>query len=171
MKLSSDPNFDAPIPGESLTMEVGSRPWQNPSQYSTVDEVIEYYMARMTTEEFMVQLVDILEMGVPVAVLANTIQMSSVMEGVHNIDTGMLVLPILVEMIMLLGDSAGVKYNSGLDAPEKGQTRESLLAKVATKYKSKLEDVDLEKAREEQETIEEEKEDVQYSSGLMSRRA
>jgi len=160
--------FDAPIPGESLTIELGSRPWQQASELSTVDEAIEYYMARMTTEEFMVQAVDVLEMGVPVAVLANTMQMSSVMEGVHNIDVGMLVLPVLMEMLMLLGDSAGVKYNTGLDSPSKGKTRESLLAKVANRYKKQLEDVDMTTAREEVKDTEEE--DVQFTAGLMSRR-
>ena len=29
--------LDAPIPGQSMLMELGSRPWQQPSQMSTVD--------------------------------------------------------------------------------------------------------------------------------------
>lgn len=167
MQLTNEPNFDAPIPGMALTAELGGRPWQSPAQYTTVDEVIEYYMSRMTSEEFMVQLVDVMESGIPVTVLANTIQMSSVMDGIHNLDTGMLVLPVLIEMMMLLGDSAGIKYNSGLDDPNKGMTRDSLLAKVASKYKSKLEDVDIEEVREEMQ--DEEEPDVQYN-GLMARR-
>ena len=28
--------FDAPVAGQSLTAEVGARPWQQPAQYSTV---------------------------------------------------------------------------------------------------------------------------------------
>ena len=40
-------NFDAPIPGMSLTAELGARPWQTPAQYPTVDEAIEYYMNSM----------------------------------------------------------------------------------------------------------------------------
>ena len=35
--------FDAPIPGMSLTHELGDRPWQTPAQFPTVDEAIEYY--------------------------------------------------------------------------------------------------------------------------------
>ena len=50
--------FDAPIPGESLTFELGARPWQQAPQMSTVDEVIEYYMERMSTDDFMNQLMD-----------------------------------------------------------------------------------------------------------------
>ena len=30
---------DGPIPGQHLTGPFGDRPWQNPSQYSTVEEL------------------------------------------------------------------------------------------------------------------------------------
>ena len=168
MLLSNEPTFDGPIPGQSLTSEVGARPWQSPSQYTTVDEVIEYYMARMTSEDFMLQLVDVMEMGIPVTTLANTIQMSSVMEGVHTVDTGMLVLPVLMEMMMLLGDSAKIDYVSGLENPDKGKTRKSFLAKAASQYKESLSKTDIKELVEESKEEEEQEDDT--SSGLMARR-
>ena len=168
--LSNEPSFDRPIAGQSLTHELGARPWQNPSQYTTVDEAIDYYMERMSSEDFMVQLVDTLEMGVPVTTLANTIQMSNVMNGVHNLDVGMLVLPLIMEMLMMIGDSAEIKYNTGLDNPNEiktsNPTRESLLTKVAMQYKDKLEEVDFENLDEE--TVEEEP--TEEPTGLMARR-
>tara|TARA_R100000458_G_C8261485_1_gene236952 strand:+ start:570 stop:1091 length:522 start_codon:yes stop_codon:yes gene_type:complete len=168
--LSNEPSFDRPIAGQSLTHELGARPWQNPSQYTTVDEAIDYYMERMSSEDFMVQLVDVLEMGVPVTTLANTIQMSNVMNGVHNLDVGMLVLPLIMEMLMMIGDSAEIKYNTGLDNPNEiktsNPTRESLLTKVAMQYKDKLEEVDFENLDEE--TVEEEP--TEEPTGLMARR-
>ncbi len=84
--LSDQPSFSAPVPGQSLTAELGARPWQNPPEFPTVDGAIDYYMQRMASEDFMEQVVDILEIGVPVTVLANTMQMSSVMEGLHTVD-------------------------------------------------------------------------------------
>ena len=39
-----------------------------------------------------------MEMGVPLTVLANTIQLASVMEGVHTVDVGILIIPIIVEL-------------------------------------------------------------------------
>ena len=168
--LSNEPSFDRPIAGQSLTHELGARPWQNPSQYTTVDEAIDYYMERMSSEDFMVQLVDTLEMGVPVTTLANTIQMSNVMNGVHNLDVGMLVLPLIMEMLMMIGDSAEIEYNTGLDNPNEiktsNPTRESLLTKVAMQYKDKLEEVDFENLDEE--TVEEEP--TEEPTGLMARR-
>ena len=168
--LSNEPSFDRPIAGQLLTHELGARPWQNPSQYATVDEAIDYYMERMSSEDFMVQLVDTLEMGVPVTTLANTIQMSNVMNGVHNLDVGMLVLPLIMEMLMMIGDSAEIEYNTGLDNPNEiktsNPTRESLLTKVAMQYKDKLEEVDFENLDEE--TVEEEP--TEEPTGLMARR-
>merc|ERR1711998_808994 len=102
-----------------MTSELGSFPWQQPSQYSSIEEVIEYYTDRMSSEEFNDQLVEIMEMGVPLTTLANTIQMSGVLEGKHTIDTGMLIMPILIEMMRLVGDSAKVKYTVGLDSKNK----------------------------------------------------
>jgi len=166
MLETNEPMLDGPIPGESLTAELGARPWQSPPQYANVDDVIDYYMSRMSQEDFMVQLVDVLEMGAPVSAIANSIQLSGVMQGLHTIDSGILVMPIIMEMIMMLGDAAGVKYESGVDNPDKNKTRETLLTKVAMNYDKKLKEIDVKEVIEEKE----EEPDVQYSSGLMARR-
>lgn len=170
MLETNEPMFDGPIPGESLTAELGARPWQSPPQYSNIDEVLDYYMSRMSQEDFMVQLVDVLEMGVPVTAIANSIQLSGVMQGLHTIDSGILAMPAIMEMIMMLGDAADVEYESGLDNPNKGVTRDTLLAKVAAQYKDKLEDTDIKEAVEEKEEEDDDEPEAQYSSGLMARR-
>ena len=165
--LTEEPTFDRPIAGQSLTAELGGRPWQNAPQYSTVDEVLDFYMESMSSEDFMLQAVDILEMGVPITTLANTMQMANVMEGVHSIDTGMLALPVIMEMLMLLGDSAKIEYDKGLEE-KNPKTRDSLLAKFASQYKEVLDEVDLEATVEdEEESMEDIKEEP---SGLMARR-
>lgn len=162
--MRNQPSFDAPIPGQSLTMELGSRPWQNPARFTTVDETIDYYMERMSSEEFMVQLAEVLEAGVPVTSIANTIQLSSVMEGIHTVDVGMLVLPMIMEMLMMIGDSAGVKYDKGLENPNKPLLRDSTIAKAVAEYEAKIEDKDVVEETEDKEVEDEE------PTGLMARR-
>lgn len=115
MPERNEPLLDAPIPGMSMTHEVGARPWQQPSKYSTVEEASRYYITRMQDKNFTDMLINVLEMGVPVTTLANTIQLSSVMQGLHSIDVGMLVLPVIMETIILTADTAGIEYNTGLD--------------------------------------------------------
>ena len=164
MAMSNQPSFDAPIPGQSLTMELGSRPWQNPSRFTNVDDTIDYYMERMSSEEFMVQLAEVLESGVHVTSIANSIQLSSVMEGVHTVDVGMLVLPMIMEMLMMIGDSAGVKYDKGLENPNKPILRDSTIAKAVAEYEAKIEDKDVVQETEDKEVEDEE------PTGLMARR-
>jgi len=95
--------------------------------------------------------------------------MASVMDGIHTIDVGMLVLPMLMEMMMMIGDSAGIEYDKGLEDPKKGEIRDSLFAKLINKYEKKVKSVDLDSVSEE--VIEEtNKEEVKKPSGLMARR-
>ena len=155
-----EPEFDAPIAGMSLTHELGARPWQSPAQYTNVDEVIQYYIEKFQIEDAEKSLLDVLEMGVPVSIIANTLQLSSVMEGVHSIDTGLLVLPVLMELIMYIGDKNKVKYDSGLKRGNTG-VRDSFVARAIKEFKE--EEVKEEPAKEEQVMVEEPK-------GLMARR-
>lgn len=173
----NQPLLDAPIAGQSLTAEINGRPWLNSPQYTTVDETIEYYLDRMSSEEFTDQLVDVLDMGVPVTTLANTIQLGSVMDGVHSVDVGMLVMPFIMEMIMLVGDSSGIKYDSGLENPNKGKTRDTLLENIRKELTEKIEEKEAmlfdedEDVMNEEESMEMPQEIIEEEPmGLMSRR-
>ena len=171
------PLLDAPISGQHMTSELGGRPWQQAPQYATVDEAIEYYLDRMSSDEFTDQVVDVLEMDVPVTTLANTIQLGGVMDGKHTVDVGMLVMPLLMEMIMLVGDMADVKYDSGMENPNKGKTRDTLLESVRTKLQRELDNKEgmLFDEDETEESVPEETEDTdaeenEEPKGLMARR-
>jgi hypothetical protein len=163
--------FDAPIPGQSLTAPLGGRPWQSPPQYATVEEALDYYIPRIDSDEVSSQLIDVMEMGIPVTTIANTMQLSGVLEGKHSVDVGMLILPVLTELLMLIGDTAKVKYTSGL---EKGkELRGSLVDLAVQKFK------DEQAKPEEDENISNEDspivQDMQEKaeerfSGLMARR-
>ena len=121
----------------------------------------------MSLEDFSDQLIDVMEMGVPVTDIANTLQLGGVMEGVHSIDVGILVIPLLIEMMMLIGDSAGVKYDSGLEAnPNKDKMRKSKADKILRKLEQKI---DNKEDTVEKETVEDEPE-MNMPTGLMARR-
>tara|TARA_X000001382_G_scaffold130167_1_gene124165 strand:+ start:1252 stop:1764 length:513 start_codon:yes stop_codon:yes gene_type:complete len=160
--------FDAAIPGQSLTAELGSRPWQQPAQYTTVEEALDYYIPRLQSDEVSAQLLDVLEMGIPVTTVANTMQLGSVMEGKHSVDVGMLILPVLVELIMLIADTANVKYTSGLEKDK--EIRGSVVDLAVKKFKDK----DVEQEEDDtgaETTIKEMKEAAdERATGLMSRR-
>ena len=165
MAIEETPTFDAPIPGESMTHELGARPWQSPAQYTTVEEALDYYIPRFANDEVVAQLVDVLKMGVPVTTLANTIQLGSVMEGKHSIDVGMLVLPVLMELIMYVGDAQNVDYVSGLE--KDSRIRSSMIDSALVRLERE-EDIDDEDTVEDVEPTEEET--VTERKGLMERK-
>ena len=158
MVMNPEPSFDRPIPGQSLTAELGARPWQTPYQYSTVEDALEYYIPRFANEQVSEQVLDVLEMGVPVTTLANTIQLGNVMEGRHSIDVGMLVMPVLMELIMYIADSENIEYSTGLEKDEK--VRSTLVQSAVAKLSEKVEE-------QEEETVEEQEDEPK---GLMERR-
>lgn len=165
MALPDEVPFVAPIPGESLTAPLGGRPWQTPPQFTTVEEAMEYYIPRFEDDDVVDQLIDVLELGIPVTTVANSIQLSSVMEGKHSVDVGMLLLPILVELIMMVADSRGIEYSTGMD-----KEKELKSSKIARAMKIRKEKAGTEEPVEE--TVEQETEEAESEEpkGLMARR-
>tara|TARA_R110000751_G_C13671665_1_gene470354 strand:+ start:315 stop:848 length:534 start_codon:yes stop_codon:yes gene_type:complete len=106
--------MDAPIPGQSLTTEVGSRPWQQPAKYSTVEEALEHYAKTITDPAINEPLLDTLEMGTPVTSIAEIVVQSGAMEGLHTIDVSILMLPVIMELIAYVADEAEIEYDMGL---------------------------------------------------------
>jgi hypothetical protein len=162
------PRLDAPRPGMGMTHELGARPWQTPPKLAKVDDVVQDYLIKMQDDSFVKQLVGVLESGVPVTTLANTIQLAGVMEGRHSVDTGMLVIPVLMEMIMLIADKAGIKYDSGMDKDDTEATKDTMIASVLEEMTQELEKKDTDEIdNDEEQSTETESEPM----GLMSRRA
>ena len=123
--------FNAPIPGEMLTAELGGRPWQRPPQFSKVEDVMNYYVDKMVEPKIAGNAVSIMEAGVPVTTLSETLMTANVMEGVHSIDTGVLVVPFIMEMLEYLAEEAGVTPDLGLEEDEDNSVVDSLAAKKA----------------------------------------
>jgi len=158
-------SFDAPIPGESMMHELGARPWQQPPKYPTTEEALGFYLPRFQNEEFVEGLLDTLELGVPVTSIANTLQTGAVMEGLHSIDVGIIILPVLVEMISYIAEDAGIEFNIGtepLKTDKPTQTKIDVIMKKLSDKDSAKEDVPEEKT--------EMSEEPEQTGGLMSRR-
>jgi hypothetical protein len=170
----AEPNFDAPIPGMSLTHEVGARPWQTPAQYTTVEEALDYYIPRFANDDVTDQLMDVLEMGVPVSTVANNIQLAGVMEGKHSVDVGMLVIPVLMELIMYMADKSGIDYNTGMEKSTeiKSTQVDKALAKLQDEAEEEKEDVDSTETDEVTDDIVSTLREVatERATGLMGRR-
>ncbi len=160
--------IDAPIPGMGLTAPLGGRPWQKPPQYATVEEALDYYMPKLMDKEFVPELLTIIELGIPLTTIANSFQLSAVMEGKHSIDVGILIIPVIVELMMTIAEANDVEFVSGMER-EKEQGLSN--AKIALAKKKglldKVEEEQPEMMMEEELALEQEE---APTMGLMSRR-
>jgi len=164
-----EPVFDLPVPGMGMTHELGARPWQQPAQYTNVDDVAQYYIAKMQDDTFAPNVLNLLETKMPVTMIANAMQTTNVMNGTHTIDIGMLTLPIIMEMIMFIAESEGIEYVTGternIEAELEDTTIELAVDKVANENNMGSQEEMMQE--EEVEPMAEET----MNTGLMARRA
>jgi len=162
----SEEAFDAPIAGMSLTHELGARPWQSPPQYPTVEEALDFYIPRLSSQQFAGRLLDIIEQGIPLTALAETITLGGVMQGLHSIDVAVLINPVLVELMAGIADNADVEYKLG-DTDGEGIPDKGIVAKAMKEVRGKF-TFDEDKKEEPQPETESETETP--ARGLMARR-
>lgn len=108
--MAAPTNFLAPIPGMSLTVEKGNRPWEQPPQYTTTTEVVDFYTKQLTNIDKMEEIASILKRNVPIDLIVESMVTFGMMKGKHTVDAGMLVAPILVELIITIAEMYGVDY-------------------------------------------------------------
>ena len=122
MEVSS---FGAPIPGQSLFSTPGDSPWERPSELNTVDEALSFYFNSMRDPEIIDDLMTVVDMGIPLAPIVKTMYMSSVMKGIHNLDVGLIVAPVLSEFLAAVAKSYDIDFKySGVDPMEEKNKKE-----------------------------------------------
>jgi hypothetical protein len=105
------PSFShKPPPGISLTGEPGAAPWERPPQYTTLDEVIDYYSDKLVEETVLPKLIDSIKRDIPLMTIAEGLLKTGVMQGMHSIDAGMLAKPVVVELMIALAEIYDIKY-------------------------------------------------------------
>jgi hypothetical protein len=98
------------VPGMSLTTEPGNRPWEQPPQYTTLDDVVAYYVEKLTTEKAVDSLLSAMEKNVALMTMAQGISRVGVMKGTHTVDMGTVIIPIIIELMKTIGDMNDVGY-------------------------------------------------------------
>jgi len=168
-KNAPAPALDAPIPGQGMTAPLGDRPWQKPARFTTPEQALAFYVDRITQEKQVDQMLDILELGVPVDTLVDTMQLGGVMEGLHSVDVGMLIAPALIETITQIAEKAGVKHTTeGQEEDPDASTSSEVALNLQRIQDKKDKGVAVKEAMPKEETEEEPEE---KAKGLMARRS
>jgi len=158
--------FGGPIPGASLTTELGNRPWENPPKQANLDVVINSYIRRLQSPDIIRPLVDAIRYGTSITTIVESVIETAVMEGEHSLDVGILASPVVVEYLKQIAESSKLDYkltDADVRAAKKQKTIDSRLLEEVLK--------ELDKPKAIDDTIEESVETVETEAkGLMSRR-
>ena len=101
--------FDAPIPGQSLTDAPGNAPWEHPPQFTDPEQVLGSLYDKITDGEFAEQLIAMLDAGVPVEAIVRVIVFGGFMQGKYTPDVGFMIVEPLMKLISAVGIRAGIK--------------------------------------------------------------
>ena len=135
-----NPYLTAPIPGQSLTVEPGSVPWEQPPQFVTLDEVATFYSDKMNDAEAIHELLGLLKRNIPIVSIVNGMMKMGLMKGYHTVDTGFLVTPIIVEIIKTLAELNDVPYKMTAEELAKENTvSPSIIKELIEEAKNKIE--------------------------------
>ena len=100
--------FDAPIPGQSLTDTPGNAPWEHPPQYTDPEQVLDGLYDKITNGEFTEQLIAMLDAGVPVEAIVRVMVFGGFMQGKFTPDMGFMIVEPLMKLVAAVGIRAGV---------------------------------------------------------------
>ena len=126
------PKLSAPIPGQSLTDEPRGYAWERPPEISTAEEALDLYLPRVTSKPVMEDILTALDNGFPLTALVKSIYMNGVMDGKHSIDVGLLIAPILHELILAKARSFGINVREVSVSPEERQAKKDTEEAEAT---------------------------------------
>lgn len=148
-------NFMAPIPGMSLTTEPKSRPWESPPQMTKVSEVVNFYSEKLSDPELMYAILDAVKKGAAIHDLSLGLTKISVMQGKHTVDAGVIVSPVITEMIKTMADLNDVGYS---------------LTKEDQESTTKIDkNIVINALKDIKKSVKEVKEEEKKSTGLMAR--
>jgi hypothetical protein len=117
-RLSKDA-FDMPVAGQSLTDEPRKWAWENPPQFTTVDESLIYVVEKIRNSSRAQKGYDeLITLGMPIESLVNTITFGGFVEGLWTVDIAEMLKPPLMSFFMLYADEKElpfVAYNNNED--------------------------------------------------------
>lgn len=132
--------FDGPIPGQSLTAEPGNAPWEKPSKFSDPLDAFEMYMERLSDDEVLNDVVDLIDSGAPLDSISGAMLSTGILRGMHTVDVKILLRPLLTAHIKSLADAIGIDdYKITFDDYRDEQEEEAL--KLKNRIKAKLDKV------------------------------
>lgn len=162
--------FQAPIPGESLTRPPKQFPWERPPEMNDPEEVMQFYIDKLTDSDRMSAIMDTLEVGMTIRDVTEGIVRVGVSEGMHSIDVGILVSPVIHQYIKSVAKALKIDFDEGfVDKKQQAEDQKKVMylkTKLAAQQQKEL----VQEIKQEAPIIEEEVVVETKPKGLMTRR-
>ena len=147
----------AAVPGQSLTDYPKNYPWERPPEMTDPNEAIKFHIDRISDEDVIDNVLDLLEFGIPAKTLSESMMTAAVGSGIHSIDISLIVEPIVRDFMMKAADMAGVNYKEAFKPNELTlDERASLFDEAVTPTPEDKRDKGFEIVKEAAESMKEE---------------
>lgn len=99
---------DAPMPGQSWTNPRRTLPFDRPSDEASVEEYLDKIFRRMTDQRIATQFLSMVDAGIPLDHIVQTLVQSMFGEGKINANMLFLMIPPLTVMLWRMAEAAGL---------------------------------------------------------------
>ena len=167
MRQLETTDFNGPIPGASLTHELGSQPDERPPVFVEPEDAYQYVVESIASEEAFERVVLSAKLGIPVELTVRSIVYAGWAQGFFTLDVMYLIYGPVFELVMAMLDKAGVEYLPLATRKEDQNLEEAynLLEEITGEKEVSLP----EEEEVEEEPEEEEEEKPVPTGGLMGR--
>lgn len=125
----------APIPGQSLTREPGSRPYETPPQFTTVDDAMEkFVLPRILNPQSGAHIAALMDRGIPATSITDSLLITGFSQGMWT--------PDLATLIALPTYSAVIKSAELVGGPVLRGNEEQFKKKTDALYEKLAEEAD-----------------------------
>lgn len=132
--------FSAPIPGQSLTTPPKNFAWERPPEVTDPEEALKMHLTRLSQPDMIQSIMHLIDLqGLDIQTITTGIVRGAVSKGIHSIDVGMMVSPVLHEFIKETANYMGIEADDGfVDKKAKAKEREGIIAAKARKMLAKM---------------------------------
>ena len=132
--------LNGPIPGQSLTTPPKNFAWERPPEIADPEEAMQMHLTRISQPDMMEAVLNAIELqDLDIQTVTNGIIRGAVSKGIHSIDVGMMVAPVLHEFIRQATKAVGIEADDGfVDKKAKAAEREGIIAAKARKMIQKM---------------------------------
>ena len=102
--------FNAPVPGESLTVSPDSKhSWENPPEYTNDEKALEALYFELTEIDTLRKLINIINDGIPLDEIAQVLLYKGYSEGKYNPDLMLTMIEPTIYLLIAIADYADIK--------------------------------------------------------------